>query len=138
MRSTPPRSTKIGWGHSSAEYAVKLAQHAQVKRLALTHHDPLRDDEAVDRVLAGIRDGLQTAASPLQVFAAVEGEIVEVQPSPSKPSECSVAPFSSAAPIAPALAERSVLLGVGDPSMAGGAFRGYPRRGHSFQFLLRH
>jgi len=45
---------------------------------------PLRDDEAVDRVLAGIRDGLRTAASPLQVFAAVEGEIVEVQPSRSK------------------------------------------------------
>jgi phosphoribosyl 1,2-cyclic phosphodiesterase/CheY-like chemotaxis protein len=110
--------SKIGWGHSSAEYAVKLAQRAQAKRLALTHHDPLRDDEAVDRMLAGIRAGLQTAASPLQVFAAVEGEIVEVQPSRSKPSERSVAQFSAAAPIAPALAERSVLLGIADPSMA--------------------
>jgi CheY-like chemotaxis protein len=110
--------SKIGWGHSSAEYAVKLAQRAQVKRLALTHHDPLRDDEAVDRMLAGIRAGLQTAASPLQVFAAVEGEIVEIQPSRSKPSERSGAQFSAAAPIEPALAERSVLLGVTDPSMA--------------------
>jgi phosphoribosyl 1,2-cyclic phosphodiesterase len=90
--------SKIGWGHSSAEYAVKLAQRAQVKRLALTHHDPLRDDEALDRVLAGIRDRLHTTASPLEVFAAVEGEIVEVQPSRSKPSEHSVAEFSAAAP----------------------------------------
>jgi phosphoribosyl 1,2-cyclic phosphodiesterase/CheY-like chemotaxis protein len=110
--------SKIGWGHSSAEYAVKLGQRAQVKMLALTHHDPLRDDDAVDRMLAGIRDGLQAAASPLQVFAAVEGEIVEVQPSRSKPSERSVAQFSATAPIEPALAERSVLLGVADPGMA--------------------
>ena len=85
--------SKIGWGHSSAEYAVKLAQRAQVKRLALTHHDPLREDDAVDRVLAGIRDGLQAAGSSLQVSAAVEGEIVEIQPSRSKPCERSVAQF---------------------------------------------
>src|SRR5215831_15255514 len=82
---TPEYPSKIGWGHSSAEYAVKLAQRAQVKRLALTHHDPLREDDAVDRVLAGIRDGLQAAGSSLQVSAAVEGEIVEIQPCRSKP-----------------------------------------------------
>jgi DNA-binding response OmpR family regulator len=89
-----------------------------VRRLALTHHDPLRDDDAVDRVIAGIRDGLQTAASSLQVFAAVEGEIVEVQPSRFKPSERSLPQFSAMAPIGPALAERSVLVGVADPSIA--------------------
>src|SRR5262249_60884650 len=49
---------------------------------------------------------------------AVQGEMVEVQPSRSNPSEHSVAEFSAAAPIEPALAERSVLLGVADPSMA--------------------
>ena len=127
--------SKIGWGHSSAEYAVKLAQHAQVKRLALTHHDPLRDDEAVDRVLAGIRDGLQITASPLQVFAAVEGEIVEVQPSRSKPSERSVAEFSAVAPIEPALAERSVLLGVADPSMAAVLSEAIRAEGIRFNFF---
>jgi GAF domain-containing protein len=61
---------------------------------------------------------LQTAVSPLQVFAAAEGEIVEVQPSRSKPSERSTAQFPATAPVEPALAERSVLLGVADPSMA--------------------
>jgi phosphoribosyl 1,2-cyclic phosphodiesterase len=111
--------SKIGWGHSSAEYAVKLGQHANVKRLALTHHDPLRDDDALDSVLARIKDGLQTAASSLQVFAAAEGEIVEVQPSfCSKSSERSLAQFSATAPIESALAERSVLLGITDASMA--------------------
>jgi phosphoribosyl 1,2-cyclic phosphodiesterase/CheY-like chemotaxis protein len=110
--------SKVGWGHSSAEYAVKLGQRAQVKRLALTHHDPLRDDDAVDRVLAGIRDGLQTAVSPLQVFAAAEGEIIEVQASCSKPSERSEVRFPATAPVELALAERSVLLGIADPGMA--------------------
>jgi phosphoribosyl 1,2-cyclic phosphodiesterase/CheY-like chemotaxis protein len=110
--------SKVGWGHSSAEYAVKLGQRAQVKRLALTHHDPLRDDDAVDRVLAGIRDGLQTAVSPLQVFAAAEGEIIEVQASCSKPSERSAVRFPATAPVELALAERSVLLGIADPGMA--------------------
>jgi phosphoribosyl 1,2-cyclic phosphodiesterase/DNA-binding response OmpR family regulator len=109
--------SKIGWGHSSVEYAVKLGQYAKVKRLALTHHDPLRDDDAVDRVVAGIRDGLQAASSPLKVFAAVEGEMVEVVPSYSKSSGRSAAQFPATAPIEPALPARSVLLGVADPSM---------------------
>ncbi len=37
---------KIGWGHSPAEWAVDYALAGDVKRLALFHHDPLRDDEA--------------------------------------------------------------------------------------------
>jgi phosphoribosyl 1,2-cyclic phosphodiesterase/CheY-like chemotaxis protein len=127
--------SKIGWGHSSAEYAVKLAQRAQVKKLALTHHDPLRDDDAVDRMVAGIRAGLRTAASPLQVFAAVEGEIVEIQPSCSKPAERSVAQFSAAAPIKPALLERSVLLGVADPSMAAVLSEAIGAEGIRFNFF---
>jgi DNA-binding NtrC family response regulator len=51
-------------------------------------------------------------------FAAVEGEIVEVQPSCFKSSERSLAQFSATAPIEAAVAERSVLLGVTDASMA--------------------
>jgi phosphoribosyl 1,2-cyclic phosphodiesterase len=70
---------KIGWGHSPVEYVVRLSEQAQVKRLALTHHDPLRDDDAMDRVLAGIRAGLADRASPLEVFAAAEGTTVELE-----------------------------------------------------------
>jgi phosphoribosyl 1,2-cyclic phosphodiesterase len=70
---------RIGWGHSTVEYVVRLSEHAQVKRLALTHHDPLRDDDAIDRVVAGVRAGLSARASPLDVFAAAEGMTVEVR-----------------------------------------------------------
>lgn len=33
-----------GWGHSSWEQAVEVAQRANVKKLILTHHDPEHDD----------------------------------------------------------------------------------------------
>jgi phosphoribosyl 1,2-cyclic phosphodiesterase/DNA-binding response OmpR family regulator len=127
--------SKIGWGHSSVEYAVKLGQHAQVKRLALTHHDPLRDDAGVDRVLAGIRDGLLSAASPLQVFAAVEGEIIEVQPSRSEPSERAAVQFPAKAAIESGLAERSVLLGIADPSTAAVLSEAIRAEGIRFNFF---
>ena len=46
---------KIGWGHSPVEYAVRVCRDAGVKRLALTHYDPLRDDAAVDGILEEIQ-----------------------------------------------------------------------------------
>jgi phosphoribosyl 1,2-cyclic phosphodiesterase/CheY-like chemotaxis protein len=111
--------SKIGWGHSSVEYAAMLGRFAGVKKLALTHHDPLRDDAAVDRVLAAIKEALP-ASSPTEIFAATEGEIVEVQPSRSKPFERNEASFPATVTVTPALTERSVLLGISNASMAVG------------------
>ena len=34
-----------GWGHSSWEQAIEVAELAGVKKLYLTHHDPEHDDE---------------------------------------------------------------------------------------------
>src|SRR5262249_26926336 len=33
---------KVGWGHSTAEYAIEIARMAGVRALALTHHDPVK------------------------------------------------------------------------------------------------
>jgi phosphoribosyl 1,2-cyclic phosphodiesterase len=41
-----------GWGHSTPEMAALVAQKAQVKRLALFHHDPLHDDAQLDAMEA--------------------------------------------------------------------------------------
>src|SRR5215467_4890001 len=79
---------KVGWGHSTVEYVVKLSKYAKVKRIALTHHDPLRDDDAIDRLLASVRARLRANASSLDVFAAAEGQVVEVAPSPEKGPTC--------------------------------------------------
>ena len=39
-----------GWGHSSYDQAMQVAELAGVKRLALTHHDPEHDDEFLLRM----------------------------------------------------------------------------------------
>jgi ribonuclease BN (tRNA processing enzyme) len=41
---------KKGWGHSTIEMAVAVAKKAQVKRLALFHHEPLHDDQVMRRI----------------------------------------------------------------------------------------
>ena len=59
-----------GWGHSSWDQAVKLAEMAGARRLILIHHDPGRTDDQIDDLLAQAR----AAAPPgLQVDAAYEG-----------------------------------------------------------------
>ncbi|MGI9553168.1 MAG: MBL fold metallo-hydrolase [Aurantibacter sp.] len=43
---TPEELPKFrGWGHSSWEQAIEVAELAGVKRLYLTHHDPEHNDE---------------------------------------------------------------------------------------------
>lgn len=42
------RANKVGWGHSSFEYAIAAAKRSGVKRLALFHHEPLRTDAQID------------------------------------------------------------------------------------------
>jgi phosphoribosyl 1,2-cyclic phosphodiesterase len=37
--------THKGWGHSSFNQAIEAAEHAVVKQLVMTHHDPDCDDE---------------------------------------------------------------------------------------------
>lgn len=43
--------TKKGWGHSTWKDAVDSAHRAQVKRLALYHHDPMHDDELMEAIV---------------------------------------------------------------------------------------
>ena len=64
-------SEKYYWGHCTVDYAVFVACEAGAKRLALFHHDPAHDDDAVDALLAHAR----TVAEPsgLEVIAASEG-----------------------------------------------------------------
>jgi CheY-like chemotaxis protein len=69
---------KTGWGHTPAEWAVDYAVAARVRRLALFHHDPLRNDDAIDRLVEVCRARASAAGSALHVFAAAEGEEVHL------------------------------------------------------------
>jgi len=42
--------TRRGWGHSSYDQALQVAEMAGVKQLAITHHDPEHDDEFLLRM----------------------------------------------------------------------------------------
>jgi phosphoribosyl 1,2-cyclic phosphodiesterase len=44
------KTSKVGWGHSTWQEAVKLAKAAHVKKLVIFHHDPLHDDDFMDRI----------------------------------------------------------------------------------------
>jgi len=62
---------RAGWGHSSIEQAVRAAETAGCRRLALIHHDPMRSDSELDG-LSGRYSG-RRAGSGLEVCFAREG-----------------------------------------------------------------
>src|SRR5262249_42427300 len=72
---------KIGWGHSTIEYALALARSARVGQLALTHHDPLRHDAALDDIVHSLRAESRSEAG-LGIFAAAEGQEVGLSARP--------------------------------------------------------
>ena len=63
----------VGWGHSCVDDVVELAIAARVKQLFLFHHDPDHSDAQIAQMLAGARNQVADAKSPLQVEAAREG-----------------------------------------------------------------
>jgi DNA-binding response OmpR family regulator len=92
---------KIGWGHSSIEYAADVAMAAKAKKLALYHHDPTRGDEALDQLISTARERVAAAGDHLSVVGAAEGSIIElrcadnaVKTTPFRPSSL-VKPASS-------------------------------------------
>jgi CheY-like chemotaxis protein len=71
-------AAKKNWGHSTFEYVVELAAAAGVRRVLLTHHDPLHDDAAVEQIQQRGREIATRRGSALQVSCAYEGWDVTV------------------------------------------------------------
>jgi phosphoribosyl 1,2-cyclic phosphodiesterase len=65
--------SRIGWGHGSLSSVVSLAADADAKRLLLFHHDPNRDDAAIDRIVEKARMQLAQIGKSVAVEAAREG-----------------------------------------------------------------
>ena len=104
---------KIGWGHSTIEYACAVARLAKVGQLALTHHDPMRDDAAIDALVDSLRTEGFRLAGP-HIFAAAEGHEVELSRRPFVAVAKSW--LSAEAPPGTALAGRSAVLAMTTPS----------------------
>jgi CheY-like chemotaxis protein/phosphoribosyl 1,2-cyclic phosphodiesterase len=122
---------KVNWGHSPAETAVDYALAAHVRRLALTHHDPLRDDDAVDRLVEVCRERVRRAAGTLDVFAAAEGQIIELTrretraPRPRRRAAASTASQSSPAHVVLIADDDPVILELLKATLSSDAFRLY-------------
>jgi phosphoribosyl 1,2-cyclic phosphodiesterase/DNA-binding response OmpR family regulator len=102
-------SAKVGWGHSTVEYAVDMAIAANVKQLALYHHDPARSDDAVDGLLVRARERVNAAGAKLIVTGAAEGMSIELQ---GAAGEEKFAPYQPSSLVHPAsdLADELVLI----------------------------
>lgn len=66
------RSSKIGWGHSTWQEAVKLAKAANVKQLIIFHHDPTHTDDFMDDIVR------QTSAALPSSIVAKEGMVLDL------------------------------------------------------------
>jgi len=64
--------SRAGWGHSAADYPVRLAELAGARSVLLFHHDPTRTDDDLDAIVA------RFAGASVPVTAAVEGSVLEL------------------------------------------------------------
>ncbi len=67
-----PESPKIGWGHSTWQSGMKIAQVANVRRLAVFHHEPNHSDDDLDQIAQAV------ALISKDAFLAVETQTVSV------------------------------------------------------------
>ncbi len=68
-------TSKLGWGHSSFEHAIAAAERGGVKKLALFHHEPVRNDEQMDLCAAKY---CKSGSTGTEVFFAREGMEIEL------------------------------------------------------------
>jgi phosphoribosyl 1,2-cyclic phosphodiesterase len=66
------KSSKVGWGHSTWQEAVKLSKAANVKQLVIFHHDPTHTDDFMDEIVR------QTSAALPNSIVAREGMVLEL------------------------------------------------------------
>ena len=109
---------RVGWGHSTVRYAADMCRLADVKRLALSHHDPLREDDDVDRVVEAARATNRDAAHALEIFGAAEGAVIELRSDAVGSVRVQSDEPSAIAPVTSAIQVHTILLGVGDPETA--------------------
>ena len=102
---------KVGWGHSTVEYAVAACEQAGARRLLLTHHDPTRDDQALDSLVSALQRQLSQSGSSLEVSAAAEQEQIELtRPGSSRKASARGFPARSAGQTA--IRRQTLLLGT--------------------------
>lgn len=76
---TRDRSSRVGWGHSTAGDATDLAIDAGCRQLVLFHHSPDHDDRALEELLDESRQEAQRRNSSIEVRLAAEGMSIQLE-----------------------------------------------------------
>lgn len=71
-------AAKQGWGHGTFDSSIRAAREAGVKHVYLTHHEPTRSDDELERVYAEALARAQLGAGDPQCSLAREGMTVEL------------------------------------------------------------
>jgi phosphoribosyl 1,2-cyclic phosphodiesterase len=69
---------KLGWGHSLVADVLELGRQTEARTLALFHHEPERDDDALDRIGASGKSWLKEKGSATDLVVASEGLTLQV------------------------------------------------------------
>jgi phosphoribosyl 1,2-cyclic phosphodiesterase len=69
---------KLGWGHSTVDEVLELARLAEVRAVALHHHDPWRTDDMLDQIARDAAAWASARAPKLQTVVAREGLTIEL------------------------------------------------------------
>jgi phosphoribosyl 1,2-cyclic phosphodiesterase len=69
---------KRGWGHSTVDQVLALGKDAGASTLALHHHEPERDDDALDVIAADAEAWTREHAPAMRVMVAREGVAVQL------------------------------------------------------------
>ncbi|MGQ2872656.1 MBL fold metallo-hydrolase, partial [Leptospira santarosai] len=70
---------KFDWGHTSYTMAVNCAVAWNVKKLVLTHHEPVYADDVLDIILEEARaHAVSLGNSSIRIELAVEGNVYKL------------------------------------------------------------
>jgi ribonuclease BN (tRNA processing enzyme) len=71
--------THAGFGHSTFDEALSLAERANVKRLAFFHHDPAHSDSDIDALIEeALGNHRESGGSELTTFPAAEDQEIQL------------------------------------------------------------
>lgn len=73
-------SIREDWGHSSNLVGVDLCLRAGVRHYCMFHHEPMNDDETLDRILAETRryEEISRTSTPMRVSSAYDGLEIQI------------------------------------------------------------
>jgi len=73
MFSEEEYPSRVGWGHASIPAVIEAAAKADVKQLAVFHHDPQHSDKYLDDLWVKCRSRYVTESQKMDLFWAREG-----------------------------------------------------------------